>query len=63
MRDCGLLALACSLLASKQVKDLVQELAGQRYRDGLYRSVYNVQAMAFLVGATQWVLRLPDREH
>ena len=55
-------ALVHSLLATKQAKDLARRVAGPRYRDGLYRVAYNVQALATLAWAVQWFLRLPDRE-
>jgi len=55
-------ALAHSVLASKQAKDLVRRVAGPRYRDGLYRIAYNVQAVASLFWAARWFSQLPDRE-
>jgi hypothetical protein len=55
-------ALFHSLFASKQAKDLTRRVAGPRYRDGLYRVAYNVQAVASLVWAARWFSRLPDRE-
>ncbi len=59
---CTLWALIHSMLASKQAKDLARRVAGPRYRDGLYRVAYNVQAVVSLVWAARWFSRLPDRE-
>src|SRR5918997_5211848 len=59
---CALWAIVHSLLASKQAKDLVRRLAGPRYRNGLYRLVYNAQSVVFLAWAARWFLRQPDRE-
>ena len=59
---CVLWAIVHSLLASKQVKDLASRAAGPRYRDGLYRVVYNTQSVLTLAWAARWFLRLPDRE-
>jgi steroid 5-alpha reductase family enzyme len=51
-----------SLLASKGAKDLMRRLVGSRYRDGLYRVVYNAQAVITLAWAARYFLALPDRE-
>jgi protein-S-isoprenylcysteine O-methyltransferase Ste14 len=59
---CALWAFIHSVLASKQTKDLARRVAGPRYRGGLYRVAYNVQAVASLVWAARWFSRLPDRE-
>ena len=59
---CVLWALVHSVLASKQAKDLTRRIAGQRYRDGLYRSVFNAQSVVLLVWAARRFSRLPDRE-
>jgi hypothetical protein len=59
---CALWALIHSMLASKQAKDLTRRVAGPRYRDGLYRVAYNVQAVSSLIWAARWFSRLPDRE-
>jgi uncharacterized membrane protein len=59
---CTALAALHSLLASKSAKDLVRRIAGPRYRNGLYRLAFNIKSVLFLVWATQWFLRLPDRE-
>jgi protein-S-isoprenylcysteine O-methyltransferase Ste14 len=59
---CALWALIHSMLASKQAKDLARRVAGPRYRDGLYRVAYNVQAVVSLIWAARWFSRLPDRE-
>jgi methanethiol S-methyltransferase len=59
---CTLWALIHSVLASRQAKDVARRVAGPRYRDGLYRVAYNVQAVASLVWAARWFSRLPDRQ-
>lgn len=59
---CVLWAAVHSLLGSKQAKDLARRIAGPRYRDGLYRSVYNVQSVVSLAWAAWWFLRQPDKE-
>jgi hypothetical protein len=55
-------ALVHSLLASRRAKDLARRVAGARYRDGLYRSAYNAQALVTVVWIALWFARLPDRE-
>jgi protein-S-isoprenylcysteine O-methyltransferase Ste14 len=55
-------ALVHSGLASKQAKDLTRRIAGPRYRDGLYRFMFNAQSVVLLVWAARWFSRLPDRE-
>lgn len=55
-------ALVHSALASKRAKDLAREVAGPRYRDGLYRVAYNAQAVVSVAWAARWFSRLPDRE-
>ena len=59
---CTLWAIVHSLLASKQAKDLARRVAGSRYRDGLYRAVYNAQSVILSAWAAVWFLRQPDRE-
>ena len=59
---CVLWAVVHSLLASKQVKDLVSRVAGPRYRNGLYRLAYNVQSLVLLAWAAWWFLHQPDRD-
>jgi methanethiol S-methyltransferase len=59
---CVLWALAHSVLASKQAKELARRFAGPRYRDGLYRSAFNAQSVVSLVWAALRFSRLPDRE-
>ena len=59
---CALWALLHSMLASKQAKDLARRIFGSRYRDGLYRFVFNAQSLATLVWAALRFSRLPDRE-
>jgi protein-S-isoprenylcysteine O-methyltransferase Ste14 len=59
---CVLWALAHSVLASKQAKDLARRFAGPRYRDGLYRFAFNAQSVVSLVWAALRFSRLPDRE-
>ncbi|MDP9373189.1 MAG: hypothetical protein M3Q65_12200 [Chloroflexota bacterium] len=51
-----------SLLASKQVKNLVRRVAGPRARNGLYRPFYIAQSLATVGWGAVWFLRLPDRE-
>jgi protein-S-isoprenylcysteine O-methyltransferase Ste14 len=59
---CTALAVIHSLLASKQVKDLVRRIAGSRYRNGFYRLAYNAQSVVVLAWAAWWFSRLPDRD-
>ena len=51
-----------SVLASRQAKDLTRRIVGSRYRDGLYRLIYNAQAVITLAWAARYFLALPDRE-
>src|SRR5215207_10081319 len=50
---CALWALVHSVLASKQVKDLIRRVAGSRYRDGLYRFIFNAQSVVSLLAAAR----------
>jgi len=59
---CALWALAHSVLASKQVKDLARRISGPHYRDGMYRFAFNAQSLVSLLWAAQRFSRLPDRE-
>ena len=59
---CALWALVHSVLASKQAKDLVRRVAGPRYRDGLYRFIFNAQSVVLLLWAARRFSRLPDQE-
>ena len=59
---CTALAAIHSLLASKPAKDVARRIVGDRYRNGLYRFAFNAKSVLFLVWATWWFLRLPDRE-
>src|SRR5829696_2729073 len=59
---CALWALIHSVLASKQVKDLTRRIAGQRYRNGLYRFAFNAQSVVSLLWAARRFSRLPDQE-
>ena len=59
---CTALAAIHSLLASKPAKDIARRIVGDRYRNGLYRFAFNAKSVLFLVWATWWFLRLPDRE-
>ena len=59
---CVLWALVHSVLASKQAKDLTRRIAGPRYRNGLYRFVFNAQSVVLLLWAARQFSRLPDRE-
>ena len=57
-----MLAIVHSVLASKQAKDLVRNLAGPRWRNGLYRFGFIVQSLITVGWTTIWFLRLPDRQ-
>ena len=59
---CTALAAIHSLLASKPAKDIARRIVGDRYRNGLYRFAFNAKSVLFLMWATWWFLRLPDRE-
>jgi protein-S-isoprenylcysteine O-methyltransferase Ste14 len=59
---CALWALVHSVLASKQVKDLISRVAGSRYRDGLYRFIFNAQSVVSLLWAARRFSRLPDKD-
>jgi hypothetical protein len=59
---CVLWALVHSVLASKQAKALTRRIAGPRYRDDLYRFIFNVQSVVLLVWAARRFSRLPDQE-
>jgi protein-S-isoprenylcysteine O-methyltransferase Ste14 len=59
---CALWALVHSVLASKQVKDLIRRIAGSRYRDGLYRFSFNAQSVVSLLWAARRFSRLPDKD-
>jgi protein-S-isoprenylcysteine O-methyltransferase Ste14 len=59
---CVLWALVHSVLASKQVKDLIRRIAGSRYRDGLYRFIFNAQSVVSLLWAARRFSRLPDKD-
>jgi protein-S-isoprenylcysteine O-methyltransferase Ste14 len=59
---CAFWALVHSVLASKQVKDLIRRVAGSRYRDGLYRLIFNAQSVVSLLWAARWFSRLPDKD-
>jgi protein-S-isoprenylcysteine O-methyltransferase Ste14 len=59
---CALWALVHSVLASKQVKDLTLRIAGPRYRDGLYRFIFNAQSIVSLLWAARRFSRLPDKD-
>jgi protein-S-isoprenylcysteine O-methyltransferase Ste14 len=59
---CALWALVHSALASKQVKDLIRRIAGPRYRDGLYRFIFNAQSVVSLLWAARQFSRLPDKD-
>ncbi|HEY6712572.1 MAG TPA: hypothetical protein VI055_09910, partial [Rubrobacter sp.] len=50
------------MLASKQVKDLIRRIAGSRYRDGLYRFIFNAQSVVSLLWAARRFSRLPDKD-
>jgi hypothetical protein len=59
---CALWALVHSVLASKQVKDLIRRIAGSRYRDGLYRFIFNAQSVVSLLWAARRFSRLPGKD-
>jgi protein-S-isoprenylcysteine O-methyltransferase Ste14 len=59
---CALWALVHSVLASKQVKGLIRRVAGSRYRDGLYRFIFNAQSVVSLLWAARRFSRLPDKD-
>jgi protein-S-isoprenylcysteine O-methyltransferase Ste14 len=59
---CTALAAIHSLFASKPAKNLARRIFGSRCRNGLYRFAFNAKSVLFLVWATWWFLRLPDRE-
>ena len=59
---CALWALVHSVLASKQVKDLIRRVAVLRYRDGLYRFIFNAQSVVSLLWAARRFSRLPDKD-
>ena len=59
---CVLWALVHSVFASKQAKDFTRRIAGSRYRDGLYRLVYNAQSVVLLLWAARRFALVPDRE-
>jgi len=62
LRVCCVLAVIHSLLASRQVKQLVAATLGERVRVGGYRFAFIVQSMVCFTGLTVWFLRQPDRE-
>ncbi|MCA3747729.1 MAG: hypothetical protein IN808_01130 [Rubrobacter sp.] len=59
---CTLWAAVHSLLASRRAKDLACRIVGPRYRNGLYRFLYNLQAVVLVAWAARRFLSLPDRE-
>src|SRR5215213_1818439 len=59
---CAVWALIHSVLASKQAKDLARRISGPRYRDGLYRFIFNAQSVVSLLWAALRFSRLPDRD-
>jgi hypothetical protein len=62
VRVCIPWVLVHSALASKPAKNLARQLAGPRYRDGLYRVAYNAKSVVLLAWTARNFLRLPDRE-
>jgi hypothetical protein len=58
---CALWTLGHSALATRRAKDLARGIAGPRYRDGLYRVLYNAQAVVSVAWAALWFSRLPAR--
>lgn len=59
VRVCVPLALLHSALASRQAKELATKLAGQRRRNGLYRTAYVAQSLVTFT--YRWLRGLPDR--
>lgn len=53
-------ALIHSLLASRQAKGAARHLLGARGRDGLYRILFNAQAVLLFAWAARAFVRLPD---
>jgi hypothetical protein len=51
-----------SLLASRQAKAAANTIFGERSRNGLYRFGYNAFSVLWLIPATIWFSRLPDRD-
>jgi len=54
-------ALVHSLLATRQSKRLARRLLGARLRDGLYRFLFNAQAIVLFAWAARAFVRLSDR--
>jgi hypothetical protein len=54
-------ALVHSILASRQAKGVARRLLGARLRDGLYRLLFNAQAVLLFAWAARAFVRLPDR--
>ena len=54
-------ALVHSLLASRQAKGAARRILGARGRNGLYRFLFNAQAVLLFTWATRVFLGLPDR--
>ena len=54
-------ALVHSLLATRQSKRLARRLLGARLRDGLYRFLFNAQAVVLFAWAARAFVRLSDR--
>src|SRR5688572_2316682 len=54
-------ALLHSVLASREAKHLATAIFDSRYRNGLYRFLYNTQAVLLFCWAARVFLSLPDR--
>jgi hypothetical protein len=54
-------ALVHSLLASRRAKGAARRTLGARGRDGLYRFLFNAQAVLLFAWAARAFVRLPDR--
>ena len=51
-----------SVTASRPAKQITERLVGARYRNGLYRLIYNAHSFGGLAWAFWRIARLPDRE-
>jgi protein-S-isoprenylcysteine O-methyltransferase Ste14 len=61
LRLWGFFAVVHSLLASRQAKDAVRRLAGDRVRDGVYRTAFTTHSGFWALWLLWRTWRLPDR--
>ena len=61
LRLWGTFAVVHSLLASRQAKDAVRRLAGDRVRDGVYRTAFTTHSGVWALWLLWRTWRLPDR--